>query len=557
MDAEYLNKTVNSALTEALTSMATAMPEDKIEYIGRYLKTAVIRQKLAITKKAEEEQAEKARNAEVAVEQEKKMADDEKVKADADASKAHDAFLENLVNESSSKQEAMDKVTAYLPTFLNVPACYITVKKDLSEESSVLNYVSANADQSFMVGQQLAPASGEGDEENPVTRQGVSFEALKAPEMPEVEAPEDAPEDWAPPPPLGPQPMIIDNCMRNTSVKFFKIPQLGSYMALPFSYTSCDHVEGCILKEATPAEGEAAEEAKEEGEAPADGEGTASAEAPKPTWAMNKTVKIEFLIGMDTVGKARSFTESDTKSGLRIGEKLIEAFENIEKKMFETHTKFLDTHQYTEKIAELTALFPDQEAEALAAVTAELTPAPVEAEGEAAAEGEEAEAPAEVPPVSELLKASKEAIAIMKVYQSVVASEEVVAILTSMQDHVLPPTAAVSNLLYCVANILGVGANAKLGADPSWDAIRTVSLKEIAEKIGAYDAAAEASVSTDGSLASIKTFVEEKAVLPGEYPANLPLLPLLATWLTKAIAAREATLTYNTEELQVTLEKVV
>jgi hypothetical protein len=37
MDAKYLSDNVNFALTEALTSMAVALPEDGVEYVGSYL----------------------------------------------------------------------------------------------------------------------------------------------------------------------------------------------------------------------------------------------------------------------------------------------------------------------------------------------------------------------------------------------------------------------------------------------------------------------------------------------------------------------------------------
>jgi hypothetical protein len=37
MDAQYLQQNVNEALIEALASMAITMPEDGVEFIGKYL----------------------------------------------------------------------------------------------------------------------------------------------------------------------------------------------------------------------------------------------------------------------------------------------------------------------------------------------------------------------------------------------------------------------------------------------------------------------------------------------------------------------------------------
>jgi hypothetical protein len=44
MDAQYLKKNVHEALIEALASMAIALPEDGIEYLGKYLVQYVERQ---------------------------------------------------------------------------------------------------------------------------------------------------------------------------------------------------------------------------------------------------------------------------------------------------------------------------------------------------------------------------------------------------------------------------------------------------------------------------------------------------------------------------------
>ena len=46
MDAQYLKTNVNDALAEALTSMAVALPEDGVEYVGNYLLQYVERRTL-------------------------------------------------------------------------------------------------------------------------------------------------------------------------------------------------------------------------------------------------------------------------------------------------------------------------------------------------------------------------------------------------------------------------------------------------------------------------------------------------------------------------------
>ena len=40
MDADYLKKNVNEAVSEALAALAVGMPDDKVEYMGQYLKSS-------------------------------------------------------------------------------------------------------------------------------------------------------------------------------------------------------------------------------------------------------------------------------------------------------------------------------------------------------------------------------------------------------------------------------------------------------------------------------------------------------------------------------------
>lgn len=54
---------------------------------------------------------------------------------------------------------------------------------------------------------------------------------------------------------------------------------------------------------------------------------------------------------------------------------------------------------------------------------------------------------------------------------------------------------------------------------------------------------------TEMSIKGIKAFAETTNILADAsiYPANLPVFPLLMSWLQKAIAAREAAIAYFTE----------
>ena len=157
-----------------------------------------------------------------------------------------EAFTSSLLVTSTNKQDAMDKCTAFLSEYLKVPASYVAVKKTVGEVES-LNYLSANPGQEHVVGSKVIKQPDDAEEVEP--RSGVSFGALKLPEVPEEEEVE-LEEGQEPPPKVipVPAPLIEDNVMRNPNVKFFGVPKLGALGAVPFSYPSIDHDNGCEIK---------------------------------------------------------------------------------------------------------------------------------------------------------------------------------------------------------------------------------------------------------------------------------------------------------------------
>ena len=175
MDAGYLKGTVNEALTEALASMAAEMPEDKIEYLGRYLKSYVLRKK-SFSKAEEESKEADSKWAAEAVEEDMKkaVAAKEAAAVKANEDKLTD-FLDELAGAAVNKKEAMDKAVNFVATYLGVPAAYLAVKKNINEADTLV-YVSASEGQDFVVGNKLSAPSGR--RRGCVSRQGCSFEAF-------------------------------------------------------------------------------------------------------------------------------------------------------------------------------------------------------------------------------------------------------------------------------------------------------------------------------------------------------------------------------------------
>jgi hypothetical protein len=189
------------------------------------------------------------------------------------------SFLESLFPLSQTKQDVMDRVTQFLTEYLSIPAAYVGVVRIQGETESI-NYYSANPGQEKCIGKKIIKQPEDSEEIPP--RLGLSFDVFKVPEVPELEE-EELAEGEEPPPRIipKPSPLHIENVLRDPRVKFFGIPKLGAYAAIPLEYTSLDHENACQLQ----VEEETGEEKI----------------IPQP-------ISVKLLIGMDTIGKYRRFT---------------------------------------------------------------------------------------------------------------------------------------------------------------------------------------------------------------------------------------------------------
>jgi hypothetical protein len=280
MDADYLKKNVMGALTEALTSMAIKVPEDEVDFLGKYLLRYAERKKITVNRKVELDVVESKLaeyNAKEIIRQ--KAVNDEEAKK-IKVAKQFQSFVDSIYNEFKTKQNAMDSAVKFIQEHMDIPASYIAVKKSQGEVES-LYYLSAGPGQEHVKGRVLTKVINDESEEVPAG-QGISFDALKVPEPPADEEPqeEDGGEEKVPKPPLKPQPLIIDNTLREKRCKFFGIPKIGSFVAVPFSFLSIDHESGSKLNSS-------------------DGEGPQS-------YVLNP-VNMQFIIAIDSIGKYRTF----------------------------------------------------------------------------------------------------------------------------------------------------------------------------------------------------------------------------------------------------------
>jgi hypothetical protein len=75
------------------------------------------------------------------------------------------------------------------------------------------------------------------------------------------------------------------------------------------------------------------------------------------------------------------------------------------------------------------------------------------------------------------------------------------------------------------------------------------------EKLQEYDVSSVKAVNkSTNSLAAIKALCDTNTLFEPVYPAHLPGLAPLSTWIKKAIEAREAAILYHKEVKQIDLE---
>lgn len=253
-----------------------------MEYIGNYLLKYVERKQQEERRKdslasAEEKFSEYNKNQDVKQKQVAEVA--------AELFK-FDSKVKNFATSlhfMPSKTLMMNSLVDFIENDLSIPASYIALKKVVGDVET-LHYLVASNSQQHVLGKKLVKVSTEEGDDAP-TRQGISFEAFKLPEVPEEEATEEAEEggELKPPKPAPKaSPLIVVNAMREQRCKFFGIPKLGAYVALPFTYDSIDHENGCVFN---PGDSEA---------------GVA------PSYNLIKAPS-QFIIGIDTIGKFRQF----------------------------------------------------------------------------------------------------------------------------------------------------------------------------------------------------------------------------------------------------------
>ena len=217
------------------------------------------------------------------------------------------AELEEQLASAKEVAELYPAVLEMVKAATGATSCYIGVKAMSAEGAEgepampTITWL-AGSEGSAMEGCSQTGASEEDPEGQPA--EGVTFALFVGAEPPEPAEGEEPPEDGAEPGLVYPEELVVPNVVRDPAVKFFGVPKIGAYAALPIKYKSCLHADGIGEKEA--------EEGGEAGKAP----------------VFNPT---EMVLGMHTMGQAgRQFTLEELAAAKGWAGKVAAALERAE-----------------------------------------------------------------------------------------------------------------------------------------------------------------------------------------------------------------------------------
>eukprot|EP00949_MAST-11_sp_MAST-11-sp1_P000831 g831.t1 len=336
MDAEYLKLHVGDALAKGLAQVVVNQPNDGVDFLGNFLiKYAETKEKeeADVARAANQKAADEARAAKEAAEA--KVAEEKAAEAaakdasDADLKAALQSAVENegiaypasgALDDATGDNVAggidalLSRTCEHIKQRTGATSVYIgklTTAPEGAENAGAqyVRYVSASSDNAFLVGKSLL-APEDPDAEEPVPESGVTFEVFKPVEE-EEEPEEDEENAGGPKVPKPPRTVHVKNVLRDSRVKFFKFPKLGAFAAVVVNYSnSMISVNEEHLAEEDGGDADAAEAG---GDAAAEGgEGKEqAAAAARRVWQVEEPSAEMMVIGIDSMGQGREFTEAE------------------------------------------------------------------------------------------------------------------------------------------------------------------------------------------------------------------------------------------------------
>eukprot|EP00752_Nemacystus_decipiens_P007983 g7132.t1 len=413
MDAEFLKRTVGEPLSDALTSLVVAQPADPIEFIGEAM-LDFIKRKEAESKR-NKHASEVARLLEMARQQEEVARKEREVGEAAILAKLDvERQAEAAMAKALSHPEVYTTALSLAKERLGASGVQLG-RKVVVDGQEIVEFIAASEGREDMVGKELKGLKeGEDPEDGEAKEEGVTFNVWKKTEQPPLAEPVFDEEgelipDENEPELVPPEHVLVENVARDSRVKFFGIPKLGAYLAVPITYGSWlqpggisdtpppqddespEHGEGGEDEAAADADADAdAEEASDvtnqrcsstsgtigelsvvvraEGAEPDAGE--QPTKAPVSLFSKNEA-PVQLVLCIDTMGQGRCFGSSDISWAKSWAAKTKASIEALECRMFDHEVALIPSLKGSEA-SEVVSKVNEAEEEAVAEALAEL-----------------------------------------------------------------------------------------------------------------------------------------------------------------------------------------
>lgn len=460
-DSAYLKANVGDALTKGLSSIAISQPADAVDFLGNFLLNYHA-QKLA---------EQSAKEPAPAAEEDTSTAD--ALAAEAAAKLEAEQALEAELLNAEDVPALLSKALETIKSATGASGVYLGRKAETLGEAPLpqIQYIAADAASAGMVGQSLVEEPDDGDEEGGPKGKGVTFDAWKLVE-PEDPQPDD---EGNVPGPKAPDFVHVPNVIRDGRVKFFGVPKLGGYLAVPISTNS--FLQPTVF-DVEPAE-----------EQPADPDADADAEpAEKPTPA-NPTA-VSLVLALDRMGQGTGFTADAIAAAQKWAALLGRALEDSERRIFEAEAAVRKTEAEDNeaKIEEMTQKkAAEEEAKAAAEAAA------------AAAAGEADEGAAEAEAAQPLSDEEQAVVAAQAKAKALVAPVEYLQEqLLLCASYRVGPKAGPLTVLQAALCLLGTPAADMLDWGlPNWDKTRQLITSDTFARIAGFSTETQSTKSTE------------------------------------------------------------
>lgn len=185
MDAEYLQSTLGDLLAEGLADTVLANPQDKVEYLAKWLRKAVEQKAVVAEQRKREEELLRADEAAASAQK----AEEEKQAASHASKQTSDSEREQqfhtLLESSTSVDALLPSFLQFLRDFTHASSAYIgRVHTDKESESKSLQYVAATPENEWLLEKRLEQRKGK-----------VTFSIFEQQDEEEEEQPEEEDEN--------------------------------------------------------------------------------------------------------------------------------------------------------------------------------------------------------------------------------------------------------------------------------------------------------------------------------------------------------------------------